>query len=220
VHGGGPEITRTLEKLGGKAEFIDGQRVTNASDLKVVEMVLTGSINTELVTLLNGNGIAQAVGVSGKDGGLIGRGSWCRRARPRTGGRGHPGQPRLPGDASPAGLRAGGVAGGPGEDGQSYNINADNVAAELAVAIGAQKLIYLSTPRDPQGWRADRPADQRRPESLDRRRHHRRGMKAKANSILRCSPPGCPASPARRTRSAFDHRRAVHRQRRRSWIRA
>src|SRR5206468_4365318 len=65
VHGGGPEITRTLEKLGGKAEFIDGQRVTNASDIRVVEMVLTGSINTELVTLLNGNGIAQAVGVSG-----------------------------------------------------------------------------------------------------------------------------------------------------------
>ena len=71
VHGGGPEITRTLERLGGKAEFVDGQRVTNASDLKVVEMVLTGSINTELVTLLNGNGAALAVGVSGKDGGLI-----------------------------------------------------------------------------------------------------------------------------------------------------
>src|SRR5205807_7816273 len=71
VHGGGPEITRTLEKLGGKAEFVDGQRVTNASDVKVVEMVLTGSVNTELVTLLNGNGSALAVGVSGKDGGLI-----------------------------------------------------------------------------------------------------------------------------------------------------
>src|SRR3989440_9647968 len=71
VHGGGPEITRTLEKLGGKAEFVDGQRVTNASDLKVVEMVLTGSINTEIVTLLNAEGNAHAVGVSGKDGGLI-----------------------------------------------------------------------------------------------------------------------------------------------------
>src|SRR5947207_15770899 len=69
VHGGGPEITRTLEKLGGKAEFVDGQRVTNASDLKVVEMVLTGSINTEIVTLLNAAGTAHAVGVSGKDGG-------------------------------------------------------------------------------------------------------------------------------------------------------
>jgi acetylglutamate kinase len=53
VHGGGPEITRTLEKLGGKPEFVDGVRVTNTSDLKVVEMVLTGSINTDLVTLLN-----------------------------------------------------------------------------------------------------------------------------------------------------------------------
>ena len=145
VHGGGPEITRTLEKLGSKAEFVDGQRVTNASDLKVVEMVLTGSINTELVTLLNGNGSALAVGVSGKDGGLI-------RARKLVSeGRdlGQVGevtrvnreflemllqQGYVP-VVSPVGL---------GEDGQSYNINADNVAAELAVAIGAQKLIYLS----------------------------------------------------------------------------
>ncbi len=65
VHGGGPEITRTLEKLGGKAEFVDGMRVTNSSDLKVVEMVLTGSINTELVTLLNQEN-GHAVGVWGR----------------------------------------------------------------------------------------------------------------------------------------------------------
>src|SRR3989441_242230 len=145
VHGGGPEITRTLEKLGGKAEFVDGQRVTNASDVKVVEMVLTGSINTELVTLLNGNGAALAVGVSGKDGGLIP----ARKLVPEGRDLGQVGevtqvnrdflemllqQGYVP-VVSPVGL---------GEDGQSYNINADNVAAEVAVAIGAQKLIYLS----------------------------------------------------------------------------
>jgi len=145
VHGGGPEITRTLEKLGGKAEFVDGQRVTNAADVKVVEMVLTGSVNTELVTLLNGNGSAMAVGVSGKDGGLIRARKLVQEGRDL----GQVGevtqvnrdflemllqQGYVP-VVSPVGL---------GEDGQSYNINADNVAAEVAVAIGAQKLIYLS----------------------------------------------------------------------------
>jgi acetylglutamate kinase len=145
VHGGGPEITRTLEKLGGKAEFVDGQRVTNAEDVKVVEMVLTGSINTELVTLLNGDGSALAVGVSGKDGGLIRARKLVQEGRDL----GQVGevtrvnreflemllsQGYVP-VISPVGL---------GEDGQSYNINADNVAAEVAVAIGAQKLIYLS----------------------------------------------------------------------------
>src|SRR6266852_5003805 len=145
VHGGGPEITRTLEKLGGKAEFVDGQRVTNASDLKVVEMVLTGSINTEIVTLLNAQGIAHAVGLSGKDGGLI-------RARKLVSeGRdlGQVGEvTRVNKDFLEMLLQQGYVPiispVGLGEDGQSYNINADTVAAEMAIAIGAQKLIYLS----------------------------------------------------------------------------
>ncbi len=144
VHGGGPEITRTLEKLGGKAEFIDGQRVTNASDLKVVEMVLTGSINTELVTLLNQEG-SHAVGVSGKDGGLL-------RARKLVSeGRdlGQVGEvTRVNKDFLEMLLQQGYVPVispvGLGEDGQSYNINADTVAAEVAIAIGANKLIYLS----------------------------------------------------------------------------
>ena len=145
VHGGGPEITRTLEKLGSKAEFIDGVRVTNPADLKVVEMVLTGSINTELVTLLNQEN-GHAVGLSGKDGALL-------RARKlqNEGGRdlGQVGEVTrvnkefldlLLGQGyvpviSPIGI---------GDDGQSYNINADTVAAKVAAAVGAQKLIYLS----------------------------------------------------------------------------
>jgi len=144
VHGGGPEITRTLEKLGGKAEFVDGQRVTNASDLKVVEMVLTGSINTELVTLLNQEG-SHAVGVSGKDGGLL------RARKLVSGGRdlGQVGEvTRVNKDFLDMLLQQGYVPVispvGLGEDGQSYNINADTVAAEIAIAVGAQKLIYLS----------------------------------------------------------------------------
>ncbi|MFL5455635.1 MAG: acetylglutamate kinase, partial [Myxococcales bacterium] len=116
----------------------------NASDLKVVEMVLTGSINTDLVTLLNQEG-GQAVGVSGKDGALL------RARKLHTEGRdlGQVGEvTRVNKDfldmllsqgyipiVSPIGI---------GEDGQSYNINADQVAAEVAMAIGATKLIYLS----------------------------------------------------------------------------
>jgi acetylglutamate kinase len=145
VHGGGPEITRALERLGGQPEFVDGMRVTNASDLKVVEMVLTGGINTELVTLLNQEG-GHAVGVSGKDGALL-------RARRLAGEGGRDlgqvgevtrvnreflemllNQGYVP-VISPVGI---------GEDGLSYNINADSVAAEVAGALGASKLIYLT----------------------------------------------------------------------------
>jgi acetylglutamate kinase len=146
VHGGGPEITRTLDKLGGKkSEFIDGVRVTDPDDLKVVEMVLTGKVNTEIVTLLNREK-SHAVGVSGKDAGLL-------RARKLLSddGRdlGRVGEvtqvnPELldlllskkyvP-VISPIGL---------GDDGEGYNINADTAAAEIAVALKADKLIYIT----------------------------------------------------------------------------
>ena len=146
VHGGGPEISRTLEQLGsGKPEFIDGVRVTSAADLKVVEMVLTGQVNSELVTLLNHDG-AHAIGLSGKDGALL-------KARKLVADHGRDlgqvgeittvnknvlemllTQGYVP-VVSPVGL---------GEDGQSYNINADQAAAEVAIAVGASKLIYLT----------------------------------------------------------------------------
>ena len=70
VHGGAPEITRTLEKLGERSEFFDGMRITDAASLPVVEMVLTGKVNQELVAMLNARGAA-AVGLSGKDGTLL-----------------------------------------------------------------------------------------------------------------------------------------------------
>jgi acetylglutamate kinase len=145
VHGGGPEITRTLDKLGSKSQFIDGVRVTDASDLKVVEMVLTGAVNTEIVTLLNQEG-SHAVGVSGKDGALL----RARKLVPENGqDLGMVGevtqvnrqfldlllqQSYVP-VISPIGI---------GDDGQSYNINADSVAAEVAIATGSSKLIYLT----------------------------------------------------------------------------
>jgi acetylglutamate kinase len=146
VHGGGPEITRTLERLGQKTEFADGQRVTGAEDVRVVEMVLTGKVNTEIVGLLNTVG-GSAIGLSGKDGRLL----MARKLAPE------PGKPDLGfvGEIeavnsdvidmlldhgyipviSPVGM---------GEDGVSYNINADVAAAEIAVAIGASRLIFLT----------------------------------------------------------------------------
>ena len=72
VHGGAPEITKTLEKLGERSEFVDGMRVTDAQEPAVVEMVLTGKVNQELVALLNARN-AGAVGLSGKDGRLLRR---------------------------------------------------------------------------------------------------------------------------------------------------
>jgi acetylglutamate kinase len=146
VHGGGPEITQTMEKLGhGKSEFVDGVRVTGREDVKVVEMVLTGRINTELVSLLN-HSSAHAVGVSGKDAGLL-------RAKKLVGEGGR--DLGMVGEVthvnhellevllekkyvpvvSPVGL---------GEDGEGYNINADAAAAEIAIALRAEKLIYLT----------------------------------------------------------------------------
>jgi acetylglutamate kinase len=147
VHGGGPEITHTLKKLGNKqSEFVDGIRVTAPEEVKVVEMVLTGKINTEIVSLLNQGGFTAAVGVSGKDAGLL-------RAKKLLGEGGR--DLGMVGEVvqvnaeyiqmfldkgyvpiiSPVGI---------GEDGEGYNINADTAAAEIAVSIKADKLIYLT----------------------------------------------------------------------------
>jgi acetylglutamate kinase len=144
VHGGSSEVTRTLERLGHPLpEFVEGVRVTSASDLQVVDMVL-GSINSHLVTLLNLDG-AHALGISGKDGALL-------RAKKRKSESGRDlgmvgditqvngsviemllGQGYVP-VITPSAL---------GEDGQSYNVNADEAASAIAVALKAQKLIYL-----------------------------------------------------------------------------
>jgi acetylglutamate kinase len=146
VHGGGPEITHTLEKLGGgRSEFVDGVRVTGRDDVKVVEMVLTGKVNTEIVSLLNQSS-ARAVGVSGKDAGTL-------RAKKLVAENGR--DLGMVGEVSsvntelletllekkyvpvisPIGL---------GEDGEGYNINADTAAAEIAIALKSDKLIYLT----------------------------------------------------------------------------
>ena len=141
VHGGGPEITAMSERLGLTAEFKDGLRITDDNTMEVVKMVLTGKVNPDIVGAINRLG-GQAVGMSGEDGpsiiaepldedmGFVGRVTQVNR-EPITAllGRGY-----IPVIAS-IGL---------GYDGHAYNINADTVAAEIALALGAAKLILLT----------------------------------------------------------------------------
>ena len=145
VHGGAPEISRTLEKLGERSEFVDGMRIPNAQSLPVVEMILTGKVNQELVALLNARN-AGAVGLSGKDGSLLKARKAVHASGRDLGSIGEVvevnrdflkmflDQGYVP-VISPIGL---------GEGGESLSINADEVAAAIAVALGSKKLIYLT----------------------------------------------------------------------------
>jgi len=142
VHGGGPEINSWLNKLGIEAQFKDGLRVTDAATMDVVEMVLVGRVNKEIVSLINQAG-GKAVGLCGKDGNLI-------KARPDgREGIGFVGEV----NSVDINLLNSLVANGyipvvssvaADETGQAYNINADTVAGELAAALGAEKLILLT----------------------------------------------------------------------------
>jgi acetylglutamate kinase len=136
VHGGAQEVTRTMERLGERSEFVDGLRITDATSLPVVEMVLTGKVNQELVALLNARN-ASAVGLSGKDGQLL-------RARKIV----HEEVVEVNKDFLKMLLKSGYVPVispiGSGEDGRGLSVNADDVAAAVAAALGAKKLIYLT----------------------------------------------------------------------------
>ena len=151
VHGGGPQIEQMLTQVGKKGEFIQGMRVTDAETMSVVEMVLGGAVNKEIVALINQNG-GKAVGLTGKDAGLI-------RAK----------RLMLPKHGSPSELLDIGLVGdiqqidpsivhhlvsgafipviapiGYGPDGETYNINADVVAGKMAEVLGAEKLVLLT----------------------------------------------------------------------------
>jgi acetylglutamate kinase len=145
VHGGGPEINSWLNKLGIEAQFKNGLRVTDAATMDVVEMVLVGRVNKEIVSLIHQAG-GKAVGLCGKDGNLI-------TARPQ-------GQEEIGfvGDVSGVDVNILNTLAENGyipvvssvaadETGQAYNINADTVAGEIAAALGAEKLILLTDTR-------------------------------------------------------------------------
>jgi acetylglutamate kinase len=148
VHGGGPEITAMSERLGLTAEFKNGLRVTDERTMEVVKMVLTGKVSPDLVASLNRLG-GQAVGMSGEDGPSI-------IAEPLSAEMGFVGKVvQVNAEPITALLSRGYVpviaSIGLGYDGHAYNINADTVAAEIAVALGATKLILLTDVPGVQG---------------------------------------------------------------------
>ena len=151
VHGGGPQINEMLDKLGKKGEFIQGMRVTDAETMDVVEMVLGGQVNKEIVNLINRHG-GKAVGLTGQDGNFI-----------------HAHKLLMPDNNDPTKMIDVGQVGeitaidpsiinfldtgdfipvvapiGVGESGDTFNINADVVAGKLAEILGAEKLILLT----------------------------------------------------------------------------
>jgi acetylglutamate kinase len=142
VHGGGPEINSWLGKIGIEPQFKDGLRVTDAATMDVVEMVLVGRVNKEIVSLINQAG-GNAVGLCGKDGNLI-------IARPDgREGIGFVGEVSGVNVAILDTLVKSGYipvvsSVAADENGQAYNINADTVAGEIAAALGAEKLILLT----------------------------------------------------------------------------
>ena len=143
VHGGGPEITGMLSRLGIKTEFVDGLRVTDRDTMEIVEMVLGGKVNKEIVSGINASG-GKAIGISGKDGELI----KARYIDP-TGRLGFVGEvdqinPQIIETVIENGYIPVIAPIGIDDEQQSYNINADLVAASIAVAMDADKLVLLT----------------------------------------------------------------------------
>jgi acetylglutamate kinase len=150
VHGGGPEITRYMERLGLEVRFHEGLRVSDAETVEVAKMVLVGKLNSEIVQRLNRHG-QPAVGLAGEDGTLfevapaanaeeVGFVGSVERVEVDV--LNHIAADYIPVIASSASDR----------QGQSYNVNADEAAGKVAAALGAYKAIFLT---DVEGWRAD-----------------------------------------------------------------
>lgn len=159
VHGGGPQIGKLLEQIGKKSRFIEGMRVTDNETMDVVEMVLGGQVNKQIVSLINGHG-GRAVGLTGKDGGMItARKMKLAGSEADDNDLGQVGEVESIDPAVVAMLDDDDFIPviapiGVGADGSSYNINADLVAGELAKVLGAEKLLLLTnTPGvlDPDG---------------------------------------------------------------------
>lgn len=144
VHGGGPEISEAMAKLGKKPNFVGGLRVTDSETMEIVEMVLSGKTNKGIVSLINRQG-GKAVGLSGKDGNLL----TARKIMPGGNDLGFVGEiERVNTEIIDTLIREGYIpvvcSVAVGEQGESYNINADIAAGELAAALGASKLLVLT----------------------------------------------------------------------------
>jgi acetylglutamate kinase len=149
VHGGGPEITAFMDRLGLPVEFHDGLRVTDDEAMEIVKMVLVGKVNKELVSAVNRHG-RFAVGIAGDDANLL-------KARPVSARMGRAGEIEAIDATVVTDLIGDGfipviATVGYGDDGGSYNVNADSVAGDLAAVLGASKVIFLT---DVDGLYAD-----------------------------------------------------------------
>lgn len=154
VHGGGPQIGSMLKKLGVESTFVDGLRVTDKATAEVAEMVLSGAINKEIVRWIAGAG-GKAIGISGKDGGLV-TATKVQRTTKDPGSQieqvldlGFVGEPKSVDTSviktiSDAGMIPVIAPIAVGEDGETYNINADTMAGAIAAALGAARLFLLT----------------------------------------------------------------------------
>ena len=153
VHGGGPKISETMKKMGKEPAFIQGQRVTDKETMDIVEMVLGGLINKEIISLINSHG-GKAVGLSGKDGNLIRAKKKLLRKASGTGdaetvdiglvGEVESVDPEILNSLESSGFVPVISPIGVGSAGETFNINADYVASAVAAALKAEKLILLT----------------------------------------------------------------------------
>ena len=153
IHGGGPDITNILEKLNIKSEFHNGIRVTSKETIEIVEMVLAGKVNKNVVSMINSMG-AKAIGLCGKDANLL---KTKKKISPDGVDLGFVGDiinvnTQLLLELTSSGYIPVIAPIGVGEDGNTYNINADTVAGEVAAAVQAEKLMFLT---DVDGVRMD-----------------------------------------------------------------
>jgi acetylglutamate kinase len=151
VHGGGPQIEQLLAKVGKKGEFVQGMRVTDAETMDIVEMVLAGQVNKEIVELINQAG-GRAVGLTGQDGGLIRAKKLLIDSKDRPGEQIDIGQVGEITSVDPAVIQTLNASGfipviapiGSGFKGETFNINADVVAGKIAEIMKAEKLVLLT----------------------------------------------------------------------------
>jgi acetylglutamate kinase len=151
VHGGGPQIEQLLAKVGKKGEFVQGMRVTDEETMGIVEMVLAGQVNKEIVELINHAG-GKAVGLTGQDGGLIRARKMMLADKDRPGEQIDIGQVGEIAKIDPSVIQTLTANGfipvlapiGSGEHGETYNINADLVAGKVAEVLRAEKLVLLT----------------------------------------------------------------------------
>lgn len=146
VHGGGPEINDLLDRLQIEAQFVNGLRVTDEATMKVVEMVLIGKVNTDIVSHINKNG-GRAIGLSGKDDNLL----YCHPLE-QDYDLGFVGEVEKVNSQLLFSVMKDGYIPvvapvGVGDGGQSYNVNADYAASKIAAALGAEKLVLLTNVR-------------------------------------------------------------------------